>query len=401
MSPMVTPIDSAAWLLAQLGDHVRRQVDAAGRARLDARAAPRSVPVPMASSSAAPSPASAARKSTIGLDRPCRPVLTVVASGHVGSEVVRSVHYPDRFSFPCRFAYMLAAPEHPEPERDRDDADHEQRPDVAPDVRRRRAVEDRAAGSRAARRSPARSSRSPASSSRQHRHRVVDAGDDEHDPLRHEAELRALLRRDQRQDGGHHPDPDERDRRDPEQRAAPCRSSRPACAAPKNAATTPKIERRADEPVGDREQAHPDQVHRPRERRHERVLDRPLPALPRDRLGEDLEDDPEVGPDHGADQQHRGQPVLLGGREARGLRDEDDRERVRDRPDEERELPHRVALDEVPVPLDDPVAGRSARGGLRAAIGSHAVTSSSSSCRSSSNVRPVAAKNASSSVSTP
>ena len=44
--------------------------------------------------------------------------------------------------------------------------------------------------------------------------RVVDAGDDEQQPLGDEAELRALLGRDQRQDGGHHPDPDERDRGD-------------------------------------------------------------------------------------------------------------------------------------------------------------------------------------------
>ena len=49
----------------------------------------------------------------------------------------------------------------------------------------------------------------------------------------------------------------------------------------------------------------PGEVHRARERRHERVLDRALPALPRDRLGEDLEDDPEVRPDDGADQERR------------------------------------------------------------------------------------------------
>src|SRR5205807_10444871 len=36
--------------------------------------------------------------------------------------------------------------------------------------------------------------------------------------LRDEAELHALLRRDQRQDRSHHPDPDERDRRDHEHR---------------------------------------------------------------------------------------------------------------------------------------------------------------------------------------
>ena len=43
----------------------------------------------------------------------------------------------------------------------------------------------------------------------------------------------------------------------------------------------------AEEPVEDREHALARQVHRPRERRHERVLDRPLPALPGDGLHEE------------------------------------------------------------------------------------------------------------------
>src|SRR5947207_2330112 len=139
-------------------------------------------------------------------------------------------------------------------------------------------------------------------------------------------------------------------------------------------------------------------MHGPRERGHERVLDRALPALPRDRLREDLEDDPELGPDHGADQEDRRQPVLRVRCEPDRLRDEDHRERVRDRPDEERELPPDVALDEVPVALDDApepdqlVANTCGYGG-------HACITSS--WRSSSNARPVAAKNACSSVSTP
>ena len=159
---------------------------------------------------------------------------------------------------------------------------------------------------------------------------------------------------------------------------------------------------RPHDPVDDREQAHPEQVHRARERRHERVLDRPLPALPGDGLGEDLEDDPEVGPDHGADEQDRRHLVDVdlpaGGLDALG--DEDDRERVRDRPDEERDVPPDVALDEVDVALDDAgeadelVAER-----LRPLPAHH--SSSSSSLVSSSNARPVAAKNASSSVSAP
>ena len=48
---------------------------------------------------------------------------------------------------------------------------------------------------------------------REHLDRVVDAGDDEQRPLGDEAELRPLLGRDEREDGHHHPDADERDRR--------------------------------------------------------------------------------------------------------------------------------------------------------------------------------------------
>ena len=57
-------------------------------------------------------------------------------------------------------------------------------------------------------------------STRQHRHRVVDARDDEQHALRDEPELRALLRRDERQDGGHHPDAEERDGREPRSTSA-------------------------------------------------------------------------------------------------------------------------------------------------------------------------------------
>ena len=112
----------------------------------------------------------------------------------------------------------------------------------------------------------------------------------------------------------------------------------------------------ADDAVDDREHAHAEQVHRPRERRHERVLDRPLPALPGDGLGQDLEDDPEVGPDDGADRAAivvtSLTSICAAGR-LDALRDEDDRQRVRDRPEEERDVPPDVALDEVDVALDD------------------------------------------------
>ena len=42
------------------------------------------------------------------------------------------------------------------------------------------------------------------------------------------------------------------------------------------------------------------------------------------------------------------------GRQVRRAGDEDDRERVRDRPEHERDVPEEVALREVDVPLDDP-----------------------------------------------
>ena len=61
-------------------------------------------------------------------------------------------------------------------------------------------------------------------------------------------------------------------------------------------------ERGADDTVHHCEDPHAEEVRRPGEGRHERVLDRPLPPLPRNGLGEDLEDDPEVRPDNRADQ---------------------------------------------------------------------------------------------------
>ena len=167
-------------------------------------------------------------------------------------------------------------------------------------------------------------------------------------------------------------------------------------------------DRRADQPVEHRERALAEQVRRPRQRRHERVLDRPLPALPGDRLRHELEDDPEERPDDGADEQPRRELVLL--RAATGrtrARDEHDRERVRDRPDHEREVPEEVALREIDVPLDDAAEADEL-------LASHARWRSTRVIRtppctrrlrrraaSFSNSRPVAAKNASSSVSTP
>src|SRR5581483_488762 len=135
------------------------------------------------------------------------------------------------------------------------------------------------------------------------------------------------------------------------------------------------------------------------ERRHERVLDRPLPPLPGDCLGEDLEDDPEVRPDDGADQEHGRQAVDVHRRTARAeaLRDEDDRERVRDRPDEERELPPDVAFDEVPVALDDAAEPDQLVPERERDLPRHQSNTSRSSS-SAPSASPVAAKNAASSV---
>jgi hypothetical protein len=104
-------------------------------------------------------------------------------------------------------------------------------------------------------------------------------------------------------------------------------------------------DRRTHDPVADREDPRTQQVRGARQRCHERVLDGPFPSLPRDGLDQQLEDDPEVGPHDRSDQQDRGQLVdvdLAAGR-LDALGDEDDRERVRGRPEEERDLPPRVA----------------------------------------------------------
>ena len=97
------------------------------------------------------------------------------------------------------------------------------------------------------------------------------------------------------------------------------------------------------------------------------------------------------------------------GGDADAARDEHDRERVRDRPEQEREIPEQVALGQVQVALDDAVepdelvAEHAPAAERQVGAGHYANTSlsSSSSVFSSSNVRPVAAKNASSIVSTP
>ena len=138
----------------------------------------------------------------------------------------------------------------------------------------------------------------------QHLDGVVDARDDEQHPLGDEAELGALLRRDEREDHGRHSDPEERDRRD-DQDHEHRDEVRVLELETEERRDDDEQQDRPDEPIEDSEDARPPEVHRPGERRHERVLDRPLPALPGHGLREELEDDSEVGPDHFADQQGR------------------------------------------------------------------------------------------------
>ena len=114
---------------------------------------------------------------------------------------------------PVTLRVPLAAVEDPEAERHGDGADDEQRPDLVPHRVQRRRRRGSPRECRRARTSPARSSRAPASTPAALRHGVVDARDDEQRALGDEAELRPLLRGDERQDGHHHPDADERDRR--------------------------------------------------------------------------------------------------------------------------------------------------------------------------------------------
>src|SRR5437773_1281758 len=134
-------------------------------------------------------------------------------------------------------------------------------------------------------------------------------------------------------------------------------------------------------------------MHRPAQRCHEGVLDRYFPALPRDRLRHELEDEPEEGPDDSTDEEggRRTVDVDLAAGGLDPLRDEDDRQGVGERPDEERELPPAVALDQVPVALDDATErdGLVAKRRDRSRDRAHANTPlSASSSSSSSKDRP-------------
>src|SRR5205823_13125212 len=122
-----------------------------------------------------------------------------------------------------------------------------------------------------------------------------------------------------------------------------------------------------------------------------------------DCLRHELKDDPEERPDRRADEQPRRQRVLGGRMQACRTRDEDDRECLSERPDHEGQAPQEGSLREVDVPLDDPEQADELVAHLDGVL-THANTSrysSSSSWPSFSNSRPVAAKNACSSVGTP
>src|SRR5688500_1753819 len=102
--------------------------------------------------------------------------------------------YPHCFLSPSATPLQLAVPlrvhlaavEDPEPERDGQGTDDQERPDVVPERAERRAVEDRGADAleRVRRR---RDRRDPLHPLRQHLDRVVDARDDEQHPLGDEA----------------------------------------------------------------------------------------------------------------------------------------------------------------------------------------------------------------------
>ena len=164
-----------------------------------------------------------------------------------------------------------------------------------------------ASRSRRARRSPARSSRSTASTPAG-LDRVVDARDDEQDPWAMKPSCMPFSGEISGRTAVIIPIPmNEIEATRAARRARD--EVRVAQVEVEEERDDPEEQDRADDPVDDREQPHPEQVDGPRERRHERVLDRPLPALPGDGLGEDLEDHPEVGPDDGADQQSRRRAV--------------------------------------------------------------------------------------------
>src|SRR6185437_5968666 len=131
-----------------------------------------------------------------------------------------------------------------------------------------------------------------------------------------------------------------------------------------------------------------------------RVLDGALPALPGHRLGLDLEDQAEVRPHHRADPEADHLPghveAVAAGLDALGA--EHDRDGVRHGVEEPGQLPPDEHADQIRVSLDDAGEADQLAAERTRGLAPHACTSSSA---SSSKLRPVAAMNASSSVSAP
>ena len=116
-----------------------------------------------------------------------------------------------------------------------------------------------------------------------------------------------------------------------------------------------------DERTHERRRAHAEQMREPRDRRHERVLDRAFPALPRDDLADVLEDDAEESPRDRPDEQVEHEPrdrrVVdpTAGDGRRGEADVRDGERGHDAVDEPDDLPRPVALGQRDLALDERV----------------------------------------------
>src|SRR5829696_8888872 len=107
-------------------------------------------------------------------------------SASVATGLTRTLELPMALRIP------LPSSEHFEPERDRDDADNEQRPDLVPHGGHAVAVQDRVAYP-VQRIGRGRDRRQPLHPLGQHGNRVVDARDHEQHPLRDEPELRPFL----------------------------------------------------------------------------------------------------------------------------------------------------------------------------------------------------------------
>ena len=167
--------------------------------------------------------------------------------------------------------------------------------------------------------------------------RVVDARDHEQEPLRDEPELHPLLGRDQRQHRGHHPDPDERDRRDA--RISSAEGSSPAAGQPEEHGDDPEQQRGADDAVDDANRPMPNRcIGResgamnvysivPSQRSHATVSVSTSKMIPR------------YAQITAPTAARRDLVHVTCRRRLDALADEDDRERVRDRPHEERQLP--------------------------------------------------------------